>query len=326
MDENTDKISIALCTYNGERYIAEQLESLINQTRQPDEIIICDDQSKDNTVIVAKRVLNSWQGKWKIIVNDKNLGYKKNFQKAISLCSGEFIFLSDQDDVWDKRKLEIILDAFHNHPDAIMVFHDAELVNENLQSIYPSLWATMGFDYRQFRNNVYGRFMKGNVVQGAACAFKRKLFDIAQPFPADAIHYEWLALNAIPNGGIYPVNEKLLKYRQTGHNEIGAVSENVLGKIRKWSKNIHERIKFHREELLRYAAVWNVLNEKYGHQLVLGSEDATTFSEFLNCRREAIAMKKIGDLPTIRSYFPVYNNWKVAFWTKLKDILTIILT
>ena len=264
-------VSIALCTYDGEKYIAEQLESLINQTRQPDEIIICDDQSKDNTVIVAKRVLNSWQGKWKIIVNDKNLGYKKNFQKAISLCSGEFIFLSDQDDVWDKRKLEIILAAFHNHPDAIMVFHDAELVNGNLQSIYPSLWATMGFDYRQFRNNVYGRFMKGNVVQGAACAFKRKLFDIAQPFPAEAIHDEWLALNAIPNGGIYPVNEK------------------------------------------------------YGHKLVLGSEDAVTFSEFLDCRREAIAMKKIGNLPAIRSYFPIYNNWKVACWTELKDILTIIL-
>ena len=65
-------VSIALCTYDGEKYIAEQLESLINQTRQPDEIIICDDQSKDNTVIVAKRVLNSWQGRWKIIVNDKN--------------------------------------------------------------------------------------------------------------------------------------------------------------------------------------------------------------------------------------------------------------
>lgn len=94
-------VSIALCTYNGEKYIEEQLESLIHQTCQPDEIIICDDQSKDNTVNIAKSLLGSWPGAWKVIINKKNLGYKKNFQKAISLCRGDIIFLSDQDDVWD---------------------------------------------------------------------------------------------------------------------------------------------------------------------------------------------------------------------------------
>ena len=166
--------------------------------------------------------------------------------------------------------------------------------------------------------------MKGNVVQGAACAFKRKLFDIAQPFPAEAIHDEWLALNAIPNGGIYPVNEKLLKYRQTGHNEIGAVSENILGKVRKWSKNIQVRLKLHHEGLIRYAAVWDVLSEKYGHQLVLGNEDANTFSEFLNCRRDAISMKVIDKLPSLQNYFSIYTSQKMALWTKVKDIFTVV--
>ena len=76
-------ISIALCTYNGSRYIAQQLQSIIKQTVQPDEIIICDDHSTDNSVIIAKSVLEKWNGRWQIIVNEKNLGFRKNFQKCI---------------------------------------------------------------------------------------------------------------------------------------------------------------------------------------------------------------------------------------------------
>ena len=318
-------VSIALCTYNGEKYIEEQLDSLIHQTYQPDEIIICDDQSKDNTVNIAKSLLSGWSGAWKVIINKENLGYKKNFQKAISLCRGDIIFLSDQDDVWDCNKLNIILDTFQKHPKAMMIFHDAELVNRNLQTIYPSLWQNMGFDYQEVMNNMYGRFIKGNVVQGAACAFRKKLFQISQPFPIEAIHDEWLALNAIPNGGIYPVNKKLLKYRQTGSNEIGAVAESAIGKLRKWIKNPKIRLHMHNEELIRYAAVWNVLEEKYGDVLVLGNENASTFSLFLNHRRIAISRKQVSKLPLLCQYFSVYRNKKIAIWTKVKDMLAIFL-
>ncbi|WP_296824943.1 glycosyltransferase family 2 protein [uncultured Megasphaera sp.] len=318
-------VSIALCTYNGEKYIEEQLESLINQTYQPDEIIICDDQSKDNTVNKAKSLLCGWPGIWKIVINKKNLGYKKNFQKAISLCRGDIIFLSDQDDVWDSNKLNIILDAFQKHPKAMMIFHDAEIVNENLQRIYPSLWKNMGFDCQEFMNNMYGRFIEGNVVQGAACAFRKKLFQTSQPFPIEAIHDEWLALNAIPNGGIYPVNRKLLKYRQTGSNEIGAVAETVMGKLQKWIKNTKIRLHMHNEELIRYVAVWSVLAEKYGDALVLGNETASTFFLFLNHRKIAISRKQVSKLPLLCQYFSIYRNKKIAIWTKVKDMLAIFL-
>lgn len=316
-------VSIALCTYNGEKYIEEQLDSLIHQTYQPDEIIVCDDQSKDNTVNIAKSLLSSWPGVWKVIINKKNLGYKKNFQKAISLCRGDIIFLSDQDDVWDYNKLNIILNVFQKHPKAMMVFHDAELVNENLQTIYPSLWQNMGFDCQEFMNNMYGRFIKGNVVQGAACAFRKGLFQISQPFPVEAIHDEWLALNAIPNGGIYPVNKKLLKYRQTGNNEIGAAAETAIEKLQKWIKNTKIRLRMHKKELIRYTAVWNVLGKKYGDGLVLGNETASTFSLFLNCRKIAISRKQVSKLPLLCQYFSIYRNKKIAIWTNVKDILVI---
>lgn len=99
-------ISVAMCTFNGEKYIKEQIESIINQSLVPDEIVICDDCSKDNTINIIKETLANWSGKANLIINEDNLGYRKNFEKAISLCNGDIIFLSDQDDVWDNCKLK----------------------------------------------------------------------------------------------------------------------------------------------------------------------------------------------------------------------------
>lgn len=134
-----------------------------------------------------------------------------------------------------------------------------------------------------------------------------------------------MALNAIPNGGIYPVNKKLLKYRQTGNNEIGAVAETVIEKLQKWIKTTKIRLHMHYEELVRYVAVWNVLAEKYGDALVLGNETASTFSLFLNRRKIAISRKQVSKLPLLCQYFSIYKNKKIAIWTKMKDMLVIFL-
>lgn len=112
-------ISVAMCTFNGEKYIKEQIESIINQSLVPDEIVICDDCSKDNTLNIIKETLDNWPGKVQLVVNEKNLGYRKNFEKSISLCNGDIIFLSDQDDVWNRNKIEIMFNALNNS-DAIM--------------------------------------------------------------------------------------------------------------------------------------------------------------------------------------------------------------
>src|SRR5688500_584329 len=94
----TMSVSIALCTYNGARFITEQLESICKQTMQPDEIVVCDDASTDNTLACVQNVRDKFPGiSWKIIRNDQNLGYVKNFEQAISLASGDIIFLSAQD-------------------------------------------------------------------------------------------------------------------------------------------------------------------------------------------------------------------------------------
>ena len=101
-------ISVAMCTFNGEKYIKNHLLSIINQSCPPDELIICDDCSNDETCNIIEVVLSKWSGKWKLIKNSHNLGFRKNFEQAIRNSNGDIIFLSDQDDVWAKNKIEII--------------------------------------------------------------------------------------------------------------------------------------------------------------------------------------------------------------------------
>src|ERR1700743_1857825 len=99
-------VSIALCTYNGAAYIEEQLDTLVNQSYPNCEIIVVDDCSKDNTV----KILSEYADKYpqvRIHINEKNLGYTRNFEKAIRLCKGEYIALCDQDDIWDPQKIEM---------------------------------------------------------------------------------------------------------------------------------------------------------------------------------------------------------------------------
>lgn len=316
-------ISIALCTYNGESYIDELLLSITNQTFQPDEIIICDDKSTDDTVSKIKSILDDWTGNYRLIVNESNLGYKKNFQKAISLCDGDIIFLCDQDDVWDATKIAKIMTVFNHHDDVLMVFHDAELVDENLDTLSPSLWKELGFDYHSFFNGDFSHFVKGNMVQGAACAFKKELFDISLPFPINAIHDEWLALNAMMNGKIYPLHDALLKYRQTGKNEIGATNKSFFAKVKgldKLSINLKHRF----FELDRYTNVWNALSGKY----ILDDKESRhqylkLISNFYSSRREAIFQHKLNKLPPFFDYVNMYNNRTESLSTYVKDIVSI---
>lgn len=315
-------ISIALCTYNGESYIDELLLSIINQTLQPDEIIICDDKSTDNTVKKTKLILDGWSGNYRLIVNESNLGYKKNFQKAISLCSGDIIFLCDQDDVWDTTKIAKTMTVFDCHDDVIMVFHDAELVNEKLDTLSPSLWKELGFDYHNFLNGDFSHFVKGNMVQGAACAFKKELFNISLPFPTIAIHDEWLALNAMMNGRIYPLHESLLKYRQTGKNEIGAINNSSLSKVKELDK-LGFKLRNRFCEIDRYTNVWHALQKKYMTNTDAKYQYIKLISKFYYGRREAIAQHKLNKLPSFFDYINMYNNRVDSLFTYIKDTLSI---
>lgn len=127
MPSNQKSIGVVLCTYNGEKYICQQLDSILAQTRPPEQILILDDCSSDHTVAIVKDYAKIDQ-RIRLIQNETNLGYTRNFENGIALCNMDFIALSDQDDIWLPEKLEHMAAKLEANPSAGMVFCNAEYI------------------------------------------------------------------------------------------------------------------------------------------------------------------------------------------------------
>src|SRR5258708_1747298 len=126
MDSKSIKVSVALCTYNGARFLREQLESIAAQTHIPAELVACDDASTDDSFSILESFAKSAVFPVRLVRNEIRVGSTKNFEQAIGLCTGEIIALCDQDDVWLPEKLARIGEELARHRDAVMVFSDAE--------------------------------------------------------------------------------------------------------------------------------------------------------------------------------------------------------
>lgn len=177
------RISIAMATYNGATYLQEQLDSFLAQTRQPDELVVCDDGSTDATLDILGRFRQRAPFAVQIRCNEANLGFTKNFEKVLRLCSGDLIFLSDQDDVWSAAKIDVMEKVFLSNPAKLLVVHDGKLVDEKLE------WhgATK-------LSQVIAGFGTGNaLVMGALTAIRREFLSWALPVPERIIgHDVWL--------------------------------------------------------------------------------------------------------------------------------------
>jgi len=215
------KISVALCTYNGEKYLPAQLESILLQSLMPGELVVCDDCSNDGTLATLIEFASRAPFPVHIHRNEINLGSTRNFEKAIQLCSGDIIMLCDQDDVWKPCKIERIATVFRANPEAGYVFSDAELVDEDLRPLHRSLWEATGFQGELkklfLQGDQFRCFTKQHFVTGATMAFRTAISRLAMPFPSKGfwIHDGWIALIASVTGapGV-PICESLIAYRQ----------------------------------------------------------------------------------------------------------------
>lgn len=131
-DREAPRVSIAMATYNGAKFVREQMDSFARQTRVPDELVVTDDCSSDDTLKIVQEFGRTAPFPVRLHSNAQRLGYARNFERAISLCAGDFIFLSDQDDSWCPDKIEAVLGEFARHPDAMVIVHDAYLTDERL--------------------------------------------------------------------------------------------------------------------------------------------------------------------------------------------------
>ncbi|MCA1635177.1 MAG: glycosyltransferase family 2 protein [Acidobacteria bacterium] len=222
------KISVAMCTYNGARYLREQLESIAAQGRLPDELVVCDDRSSDSTREIVAEFAASSPFAVRAYRNERNLGSTKNFERAISLCEGEIIALSDQDDVWSPLKLRRIEERFAREPGAGLVFTDAEVVDEELRPLGYRLWESVGFDLAHRRLVRGGRaldvLLPGWTVTGATMAFRSRFKNLVLDIPEDLalIHDGWIALLIASVADVSFIEEPLVKYRQHARQQIGA--------------------------------------------------------------------------------------------------------
>lgn len=213
MNNQLPLISIAMATYNGARYIGEQLDSIINQTYSNIEIVIVDDCSKDATVAV----IEEYQEKYPFIylhVNEQNSGVTVTFERAISKCTGAFIAISDQDDIWELNKLEILVNEIGEH-DA--VFSNSLLVDANGQSLNKSFTSIMNM--KTYYSGA--PFLLSNSVPGHTILMKQEFVQKILPFPPKMLFDLWIGFCAAGNNGIKFVDKTLVKYRQHDTNTIG---------------------------------------------------------------------------------------------------------
>ena len=219
------RISVALCTYNGARYLYEQLVSFVQQQRQPDELVVCDDGSTDATLEVLREFARSAPFAVHVHCNETNLGVTRNFERAIALCSGDVIALSDQDDVWLPEKLARMEAAFVADPEVGLVICDAWLVGPDLAPSEQKAWANLPFGPAMQRRFNLGRgprqMLRYNLVTGAFCAFRAELREILLPIPTCWVHDGWIGIVATAVAPARAIPEPLVLYRQHGNQEIG---------------------------------------------------------------------------------------------------------
>lgn len=228
-------VDILLATYNGEKYLNAQIDSILNQTYTRFNLLIRDDGSTDKTVDIIK----SYQDpRIKFLENNKNGGVVRNFSSLLQASFAPYVLFSDQDDVWKEDKLEKMLalaKAFDSGK-PLLIHHDMLVADKDLNILSDSFWKYTRLNPQASSLN---RLLMQNNVTGAACLINHALIEMALPIPQDAImHDHWLALIASAFGEIIPLKEPLIKYRQHANNQLGAKKESALSYLFKGVKKL----------------------------------------------------------------------------------------
>ncbi len=257
-------ISIILSTYNGEKYIKEQLDSIINQTYKNFELIIVDDFSQDTTVKILKNYLNQYKNIF-LYENEKNIGYVKNFEKGVRFSKGDYIAFSDQDDYWYPEKLEILMNRIDEYD---VAYCDSELVNENLEP----KGKKMSTNHNLLSSSNPLNFIIKNCVSGHAMLFKKSLLENNFEFPELIPHDWWITFLASNRKGVFFVNKPLVKYRIHDNNCIGG---NGHKKIKK-----EEKVKRHKNRIQQFLEVSRDKEKKVLKRILKSYETDSLINRF----------------------------------------------
>lgn len=286
-------VSVVLATYNGERFLKTQLDSIVQQTYPQLEVIVVDDRSTDATHDILRQYAANYPY-ISIVVNETNLGYIQNFEKGMLLAKGDLIALSDQDDIWHPDKISILVDAIG---DSDVVFGDSRLIDDNDQPLGINF-----SDIRQLQSfNSCLSFLIGNTVSGHNMLITKSLLQRSLPFPLHIPHDHWLCFVATFRQPVKFVPQLLVDYRQHATNVYGILPVVNGVKRVKTQKSAEQRLHAIREraqaladkcpaELTREKTVLTRLNQTYKSFSI--PNNFVRMMTFFRYRDELLATKK----------------------------------
>ena len=309
-------ISIAIAAYNGEKYIAQQIESLLNQTLLPDEIIICDDSDNDLTFNAVQKF--SSDSRIKYFKNPSSLGIVENFEKAVKLCRGDYIFLCDQDDVWLPEKVEVMCNMLEADEKLDLVFCNSILTDGNLEKLNKTLW-----DLRKFTPAMQKKLAAGGALEvfcrrvvcsGHNIAFKRRMLEYVLPFPDLAPFYPdtWLAFSAAFNGKVQALDRILTLYRVHNANNSTPAGAAWQGAAKARRTSAAKRNQLLAEEILKRSKINELSKRKMMEKFADHHQKRSLYSSNIFIR----AVQALGQLFALK-----YTRYSNGFRTFAADVI-----
>ncbi|ENB4168606.1 glycosyltransferase family 2 protein [Stenotrophomonas maltophilia] len=234
-----ERIGVALCTYNGARYLQAQLDSILDQDLPVNEVMIGDDGSSDQTLQLLQAFVPRAQAlgiRVEIVQHARNLGYVRNFADALMRCQADILFLCDQDDVWHTGRVRRYVERFQADQGLLLLHSDAWLVDAQGAPLGQRLLEVLVVHPAEVELERSGlaidAILLRNFITGATCALRRGLLAGSLPVPPGWSHDEWLAVHASLRGGLDMLAEPTIDYRQHGNNQIGASRRGFLQRLR----------------------------------------------------------------------------------------------
>ncbi|MCW3043395.1 MAG: Alpha-L-Rha alpha,3-L-rhamnosyltransferase [Actinobacteria bacterium] len=316
-------ISVALCTYNGSAFLDAQLESIARQRLAPDELVVCDDGSTDATLAILEGFSEVAPFAVRIHTNERRLGYVKNFEKAISLCTAEIVALADQDDVWDPDKLRASARVLEDHPDVGLVCTDAEIVDRDLNPLGVRMAGSLGFGSADQALVAGGKalhvLVRTNFVTGATMAFRASFVADIVPIPESWVHDGWIALVIALRSQVAFIDRPLVQYRQHDANLVGAPKRYGLGDL------LAGAMPAPSSALRQEAEKWHVARERAASidQAAAGDLQRLLAKEQHMLARARLPDPRLARVPRVVREFVVgnYHRYSAGSGSAVKDLL-----
>jgi glycosyltransferase involved in cell wall biosynthesis len=324
---NDIKISVALCTYNGEKYLREQLDSLFNQTLKPDEIIVSDDMSTDSTLTILREYeFKDISILFRILDNQQKRGVFNNFPYVISQCKGDIIFTCDQDDYWLPTKIQKHMQVHEKASNIDLVFSNADVVSNNINNYLYPLWEKNSIvDYKNGQASFASLVIKGRSIAGCCMSFKKILIYKILPFPKEIYHDDWIATNACLVGEIRGINESLIKYRQHSDNAVGIVRGGKLSFYKSLFTNAAFYVKSDMYIYTRHKKIYTALSKSELTSNLVDKYNLMSNLDFYKARSQYGQCSILKSMKALTYNF-MCNRYRYhhGFFTYLKDIYNLL--